>query len=58
MERELQVLELEQTRTKNSIIPVRSGIEEIQLITQQVTVKNFRSSPSVRRVDGLIFLNK
>ena len=55
MERELHVLELERTRTKNSIIPVRSGIEEIQLITQQVTVKNFRSSPSVRRVDGLNF---
>ena len=44
MERELHVLELEQTKTKNSIIPVRSGIEEIQLITQQVT-KEFQKLP-------------
>lgn len=43
---ELHFLELELTRTKDSIIPVLSGIEEIQLNTQQVTIKNFRSSPA------------
>ena len=52
VERELHILELELARTKSSIIPALST-EEIQLNTQHVTVKNFRNSPSVGRVDGL-----
>ena len=56
VERELHIFELELARTKNSIIPVLS-IEEIQLNTQQVTVKKLPISGEGGRFELLKQMN-
>lgn len=56
LERELHILELDLARTKNGIIPVLS-IEEIQLNTQQVTVKKLPISGKGGRFELLKQMN-